>query len=203
MTRILRDEIMRKVWLGSFLLPAVSRAVSRTALGLAARRLPDATDGGRRLSQSVSEAKLALATRGPALLAMLTHAERDALGRGLLGFHCRKAIVVEIAAPTSSIPFWISDQGFAATGHSLEKTPTRDGPSSASRSQPGWVGLGVNGLDRSPPAHYVVFLRSADGEPPLQSEDVKLREPDAGGWSIVPARPDVAQRHVRSTGRSE
>jgi 3',5'-cyclic AMP phosphodiesterase CpdA len=193
MTRILRDEIMRKAWLGSFLLPALlAGCQSNSASDLP----PDVSETlqtvGRRLSQSVSEAKLtALATRGPALLAMLTRAERDALGRDLLRFHCRKSIVVEIAAPTSSVPFWISDQGFAATGLSLENA---DAQWSLFRKSfaPGWVGLGVNGLDRSAPAHYVVFLRSADGQPPLRTEDVKLREPDAGGWSIVPTRPDVS-----------
>jgi 3',5'-cyclic AMP phosphodiesterase CpdA len=184
---------MRKAWLGSFLLPAlIAGCQSNSASNLP----PDVSETleavGRRLSQSLSEAKLTdLATRGPALLAMLTRGERDALGRGLLGFHCRKAIVVEIAAPTSSIPFWISDQGFAATGHSLENPDARWSLFRKSFA-PGWVGLGVNGLDRSPPAHYVVFLRSADGQSPLRMEDVKLRDPDSGGWSIVPTRPDVS-----------
>ncbi len=42
------------------------------------------------------------------------------------------------------------------------------------RFQAGWVGLGVNGLDRQAPAHYAVCLRARDGRPlkvSLQNRD--------------------------------
>jgi hypothetical protein len=47
----------------------------------------------------------------------------------------------------------------------------------------GWVGLGVNGLDRAPTGHYAVFIRAARSGPPPAIEGI---DPDC--WRIVPAR---------------
>ena len=68
-------------------------------------------------------------------------------------------------SPFESIPFWIGDQGFRATDLVLEN------PDTAWRLfrktfEPGWIGLGVNSLDRTPVAHYVVFVRPSDGRNP-------------------------------------
>src|SRR5580704_3087653 len=75
---------------------------------------------GRRLSEMCSERDLtAIATRGPAILDRLEPAERAALGRGYLRFHVDRSVVVDVAAPTGSTPFWLADRGFRATGQSL------------------------------------------------------------------------------------
>src|SRR5262249_36550031 len=47
----------------------------------------------------------------------------------------------------------------------------------------GWVGLGVNGLDRAPTGHYAVFIRAARSGLPPAIEGI---DPDC--WRIVPAR---------------
>ena len=116
---------------------------------------------GRRLSGSLSEGRLTtLASHAPELVAALSARERDVLGRGYLRFQISVPVVVEVAAPSNTVPFWINDRGFVATGATLTNTEARW--SVFRKSFPaGWVGLGVNGLDRKPPAHYVVFLRFA------------------------------------------
>ncbi len=143
---------------------------------------------GRRLSGSLSEGKLTtLAAHAPALLAALTAQERDVLGRGYLRFQTKVPVVVEIAAPSDTIPFWIGDQGFLPIGPPLTNTDTRW--SLFRKSFPaGWIGLGVNGLDRRPPAHYVVFLRAPPGQPPLTRGAVALGANLPGGWSLVQVR---------------
>jgi hypothetical protein len=147
---------------------------------------------GRRLSGSLSESKLtALAARGPALLTALSRRERDILARGYLRVHSRVALVVDVAAPLGSEPFWLGDQGFAATGVWLANEDAKWGL--FRRSFPaGWIGLGVNGMDRSPPAHYAVFLRAAPGRPPLRGDELTLDEQAAPDWSLVAVNDGVS-----------
>jgi acid phosphatase type 7 len=147
---------------------------------------------GRRLSGSLSEGRLTtLATRGSALIAVLNARERDALGRGYLRFQTKVPLVVEVAAPSSAVPFWIDDQGFVARDATLTNADARW--SLFRKSFPaGWIGLGVNGLDRRPTAHYVAFLHSPPGQSPLTSAAVTLGENLAGGWSMVSARTGVS-----------
>src|SRR5208337_149812 len=58
-------------------------------------------------------------------------------------------VVVDVAAPSNTVPFWIADQGFVAIGATLSNADTHW--SLFRKSFPaGWVGLGVNGLDRTP-----------------------------------------------------
>jgi hypothetical protein len=119
---------------------------------------------GRRLSRSLSADELSrLATRSGELLGKLTAAERDALGRGYLRFRVDRASVVDVAVPSRSIPFWIADQGFTATGWTLTHP---DSTLLVYRKpfEAGWVGLGVNGLDWSSASHYAVFIRGRGGE---------------------------------------
>jgi hypothetical protein len=145
---------------------------------------------GRRLGSSLSESRLTvLASREPELLAALTSRERDALGRGYLKLRVSVPVDVEVAAPCSSVPFWLCDQGFSASGLELKSAGTRW--SLFRKSFPaGWIGLGVNGLDRTPPEHYVVFLRSRAGQPPLSRDTIELAAA-AGDWQMVEARPGV------------
>jgi hypothetical protein len=146
---------------------------------------------GRRLGSSLSESRLTvLASRGPELLATLTSRERDALGRGYFRFRVSGPVEVDVATPSSSVPFWLRDQGFSSRGLELKSAETcwtvfrKSFPA-------GWIGLGVNGLDRTPPEHYVVFVRSPDGQPPLSREAVELAAA-MGDWQMVEARTGVA-----------
>jgi acid phosphatase type 7 len=143
---------------------------------------------GQRLGRSCSERELnAIAGRGDALLPRLLAAERAALGRGYLRFTVDQAVVVDVAVPCESVPFWVADQGFLRTDLVLEN------PDTAWRVYrkaftPGTVGLGVNGLDRTPVAHYVVFIRPR-GE---QSHGVALDARSAASWQLAIAGPGVS-----------
>ena len=66
--------------------------------------------------------------------------------------------MVDVAAPIDSVPFWLADRGFEATGLFLVNPDTRWRVYRKTFDR-GSIGLGVNGLDRSPSAHYVVFVR--------------------------------------------
>ena len=115
---------------------------------------------GRRLSRSYSEHDLSIITsREESIVARLDRRERAALAHGYLRFHVDSSVTVDVAVPVKSIPFWIADQGFQATTLSLENC---DSSWAVYRKyfEPGWIGLGVNGLDRTPVAHYVVFVGS-------------------------------------------
>src|SRR4051794_15601725 len=184
---------MRKAWFFCFLLPGLlAGCLSDPPVDV----LPEVSETldaiGRRLSQSLSEDRLtAVAMRGPELLAHLKAHERDALGRGYLRFHTAEPIVVDVAAPESSVPFWIHDQRFVATDLTLANP---DGRWVLFRKEfpPGWIGLGVNGLDRSPRAHYVVFLRSASARSPLSPDSITLGAESADRWRKLTARPGVS-----------
>src|SRR5262245_55630927 len=147
---------------------------------------------GRRLSGSMSESKLAaIATDGRALLEHLYSSEREALGRGELAFRAEVPVNVLVAVPSSSIPFWIGDQGFEDAGWTLDNDDThwlvyrRAFPA-------GLVGLGVNGLDRTPPAHYVVFVTQASGPSALSLEQLVIEPRSRDRWSKVVAKPGVS-----------
>ncbi len=187
------DEMMRKVrccWL--VLLSLFTGCQSRVSVDA----LPDVSQTleavGRRLSGSLSEERLTtLASRGPEVVAALKGHERDVLARGYLRFFSNAPVIVEVAAPSSSVPFWIKDQGFNSIGPSLSNADARW--SLFRKSYPaGWIGLGVNGLDRTSPAHYVVFLRAPPGQPSLTESTIALAENVRRKWSLVQARSEVS-----------
>lgn len=139
----------------------------------------------RRVSNRLSLRTLNhLATHGDALLAALTSAERRRLGQDYLRLQVKRPMAVYVAAPSQSVPFWVQDQGFEATAIKLKNA---DAEWSTFRKvvPSGWIGLGVNGLDRTPAAHYAVFLKSvADPGGDLQGS-VELRPTDHGDWKIT------------------
>ena len=140
---------------------------------------------GKRLSGRLSAAELtALASHGDRLLAVLNRGERDALGRGSLRFRIDRESDLYVVAPRGSEPFWLADQGFAREVMTLHD-PDNTWTVYRKRFSAGEVGLGVNGLDRSPRAHYAVFARAADGgTPSIQglSDD----------WQVITAASGVA-----------
>jgi len=151
---------------------------------------------GRRLSRSKSESDLtALASHGGALLRSLEPDERNALATGYLRFHVDKPVVVHVAAPISSVPFWVKDLGFQPDDLVLTNEDT-DWRLFRKTFGPGLVGLGVNGLDRTPPAHYAVFVRRAD---PLAADSgeslVGLDPRSAQSWKTTRARRGVSAAH--------
>jgi acid phosphatase type 7 len=187
------DGMMRKVRCCWLLLPCLlAGCQSKSSVD----SLPDVSRtleaAGCRLSGSLSEGRLTtLASRASELVAVLSARERDALGRGYLRFQTSVPLVVEIAAPSNTVPFWIADQGFIATGATLVNADTLW--SLFRKTFPaGWIGLGVNGLDRRPPAHYVVFLRTPPGQPRLSQNEVTLGENLPWGWCMVQARSGVS-----------
>jgi len=147
---------------------------------------------GVRLSRSWSEHDLsAVASRGDLILGLLHPRERAALARGYLRFKVDSPVVVDVAVPARSIPFWIGDQGFRSTDLVLEN------PDTAWRLfrktfEPGWIGLGVNNLDRTPVAHYAVFIRSAYRNPSPRQPSVTLDHRQAAYWHTTLARPGVS-----------
>jgi len=148
---------------------------------------------GQRLSRSWSEHDLsAIASRGDLILGLLQPRERTALARGYFRFKVDSPVVVDVAVPVDSIPFWIGDQGFRATDLLLEN------PDTAWRLfrktfEPGWIGLGVNNLDRTPVAHYVVFVRpSGRRNPSTRPPSVTLDHRQAAYWRTTLARPGVS-----------
>ena len=100
-------------------LPLVLMAGAFTVSGinLTPEEIPSTRDTlrsiGRRLSRSWSERALtAIASRGDLLLDQLRPSERAALARGYLRFRVDSPVLVDVAVPDTSIPFWISDLGF-------------------------------------------------------------------------------------------
>jgi hypothetical protein len=127
---------------------------------------------GKRLSRSLAVSELSeLGARGERLLAVLTVEERWALGHGLIRFRVDRPVIVEIAAPAGSALFWLRDQGFAETDLTLVNQDSRFVVYRKTFSA-GWVGLGVNGLDTSPVAHYAVFVRPARAGEALAIHDL-------------------------------
>jgi hypothetical protein len=127
-------------------------------------------EAGKRLARSLSiEDLTAIAARGDRVLAVLTRSERDALGRDAIRFRVDRPVVVAVAAHPGAVPFWLADQGFARSDTTLIVAGTT-WPVFEKRFPAGAIGLGVNGLDRSPPAHYVAFLRAESGPGPPRCE---------------------------------
>jgi hypothetical protein len=140
---------------------------------------------GRRLSRVLSAEELGvLATRGDLLLGRLIRGERAALARGACRFHVDHAVVLDVAAPSGSIPFWLDDLGFRRLPRSSAlEVAGCDWVLYRKRFNAGWIGLGVNGLDRTPKGHYVVFVRPVEAGPPL-----RLTGLDSRSWRIETAR---------------
>ncbi len=154
---------------------------------------------GLRLSRLKSERELtAIATRGDQLLAVLDPRERAALARGYLRFKVECPVVVDVAVPVKSVPFWVGDQGFQPTDLVLDNTDTAWRVYRKTFDS-GWIGLGVNNLDRTPVAHYVVFVRPATGR------ETALHEPSSPliQARVAPGRrPWLARVPVRPTMRT-
>ena len=112
------DGMMRKVrccWL--MLLGLFAGCQSRSSVDSLPSISQTLEAAGRRLSGSLSEGRLTtLASHAPELVAALSARERDVLGRGYLRFQISVPVVVEVAAPSNTVPFWIDDRGFVATG---------------------------------------------------------------------------------------
>ncbi len=148
---------------------------------------------GQRLGRSRSERDLtAIASRGDLILRNLAPQERAALGRGYLRFKVDRPVVVDVAVPTASIPFWIHDQGFRSTDIALEN-PDSSWRIYRKTFPAGTVGLGVNGLDRTTVAHYVVFIRprkALDRGAGLPAVTIDTRA--AASWKTALAGPGIS-----------
>ncbi len=151
---------------------------------------------GRRLSRSKSASELtALASHGGAILRSLEPDERSALATGYLRFRVEEPVIVHVAAPASSVPFWVRDLGFQPDDGVLANEDAAWALFHKTFG-PGWVGLGVNGLDRSPPAHYAVFVRRADLRAARSDESLLVLDPrSAQSWKTTRARPGVSAAH--------
>lgn len=147
---------------------------------------------GKRLGRTLSAGELtAIASRGDRILRALTAGERDALARGYLRFRIDRPSGVFVAAPRGSSLFWLNDQGFRPAGLTL----TVDGTAWDVHRKAfgtGWVGLGVNGLDRTPSAHYAVFVRATDGR------EVVVSDPAPESWEALRATEGVGLERGRA-----
>ena len=145
------------------------------------------------MSRSWSERDLsALATRGGAIVDQLQPRERAALGQGYLRFQADRPVVVDVAVPSATVPFWLADQRFRLTNLSL-RNPDATWRLYRRTFDRGPIGLGVNGLDRTPPAHYVVFIRPRDGRAGASGPPrIHLDREESGCWRRVVARPGVS-----------
>ncbi len=140
-------------------------------------------EAGKRLARSLSiEDLTAIAARGDRVLAALTRSERDALGRSAIRFRVDRPVFVAVAAHPRAVPFWLADQGFRRSVATLNVAGTT-WPLFEKRFPAGAIGLGVNGLDRSPPAHYATFIRAESGTEPPRCEWLGRDHPKA-----LPAR---------------
>ena len=151
---------------------------------------------GRRLSQSTSERALTvIASREDLILKALLVNERAALAHGYLRFHVDVPVVVDVAVPIETIPFWIDDQRFQPTDLTLKNSDTSWRVYRKTFGS-GMIGLGVNGLDRKPLTHYAVFVRAAHTtaaipRQPIVELDTRLTSP----WKITPAWSGVSATH--------
>lgn len=151
-------------------------------------------NAGRRLSGALAAGDLtAIATRADRVLAALSTPERDALARGYCRFQVDRPVRVTLAVPRGAEPFWLKDLGFTPCG-----PPLRDAAvvwDLHRKTFPaGRIGLGVNGLDRRPPAHYAVFLQSLDGQ------SLTIQEEERDGWEAIKAQSGMALE--RDQGRA-
>lgn len=149
---------------------------------------------GRRLSGLYSANELTtIATSGQRVLEVLESDERDALARGCLRFQVDRPVEVMVAVRNGSEPFWLTDLGFVPAGLTVS-----EGPGERllwrGRYPAGWVGLGVNGLDRTADSHYAVFVTSTDGQP------VSITHLKGEGWETAEAHPGVPLERDSSIG---
>src|SRR5262249_10180637 len=81
--------------------------------------------------------------------------------------------------------------GFRETGLALKN---QDGPWRVFRKSfdRGLVGLGVNGLDHTPTAHYVVFVRPQDDRDTRDRPSVEVEGERRASWRVVSAGPGVS-----------
>jgi hypothetical protein len=148
---------------------------------------------GRRLSDSYSERDLtAIASRGGLVLDRLETRERRALAYGYLRFRVESPVTVDVAVPVGSIPFWIADHGFQPTKLVLANQDTQWAVY-RKEFESGWIGLGVNGLDRTPVAHYVVFVRRKAGRLAGAADTfLTLDATRSPSWRTARASPGVS-----------
>ena len=110
-----------------------------------------------------------------------------ALACGYLRFRVDQPVAVDVAVPDNSVPFWLADQGFQTTALRLVNCDT-SWVVYRKAFERGWIGLGVNGLDRKPDAHYVVFVRPRGGRKgELASPMVTLDSRHSPSWRVTPA----------------
>ena len=151
---------------------------------------------GRRLSQSNSEHTLTvIASREDLILERLKWHERAALAHGYLRFQVDTPVVVDVAVPAETIPFWISDLRFRPTDLTLRNS---DSSWTLYRKTfaAGVIGLGINGLDRRPLAHYAVFVRPVHSTAALRRQPVvELDARQTSLWKITSARAGVSAAH--------
>jgi hypothetical protein len=144
-------------------------------------------EAAKRLARSLSIDDLtAIAARSDRVLAALTRAERDALGRGLIRFRVDRPVLVAVAAHPRAVPFWLDDQGFTRSEATLKVAGTT-WPVFEKRFPAGAIGLGVNGLDRSPPAHYLAFIRTE-----ARAESPHWEWLGREQWTALPAREGMS-----------
>jgi acid phosphatase type 7 len=151
---------------------------------------------GLRLSRLKSEHDLTvIATRGDQLLGLLDARERVRLAHGYLRFKVEYPVVVDVAVPVQSVPFWIGDQGFQPANLVLDNADTAWKVYRKTFGS-GWIGLGVNNLDRTPVAHYVVFVRPTTGRDALPPQTLVNLDPgSARFWQTTVARPGSSAAH--------
>jgi acid phosphatase type 7 len=148
---------------------------------------------GCRLSRSYSERELSvISSRAELLLGQLEWGERLALAYGYLRFQVDSPVIIDVAVPVESVPFWIADQGFVATDLKLKNGDTSWSVYRKAFER-GWIGLGVNGLDRKPDAHYVVFVRNREGEKANLGQPIVSLDADRSvSWRLTTAHPGVS-----------
>lgn len=151
---------------------------------------------GKRLSRKLSAGELTtIAEHGDQVLRALTSIERDALARGYLRFQIDQPADVIVAAPRDSAPFWLRDQGFTATGDVLSDA-SNSWTLYRKQFPAGWVGLGVNGLDLTPRAHYAVFL-VGKGSQPVRVTDLSGTRWEVGTAAVPLALASDLDRRVK------
>ena len=106
-----------------------------------------------------------------------------------------RPVVVEVAAAEGDALFWLTDQGFAATGGRIHDAD-RDFALYRKAFPTGWIGLGVNGLDRSSTSHYFATIRAADGSKPIVSDLTGASIDQAS--TLRPDRQDSTLFHGRA-----
>jgi hypothetical protein len=166
-------------------LPACSARVSVEGLPTAEESLARI---GRRLGASLALDELSVvAQRSERLLARLTTEERAALGQGAFRFHSDRPVIVTVVSPDHRSLFWLDDLGFHRVAQPI-RVADQEWAVYRKPFPAGWVGLGVNGLDRTPTAHYLVFVHSVES---------------AEGAGTVPTISRLAPEHWRLTTARE